>query len=169
MNWGSIVAFIVIAILSSVFNKNKQPRQREERTHQPINNPERQAQPSRTTVQKTAKKSTGLEDMLKEFQKDISTVFGEYQQQDEPNEAIDNTVQAEISRQEEEIETLEATKYTTEDSVAKPPLKTGSIYKKEIEYKNQDITLSFSQSSLVEGIIMSEILGKPKSMQKRRI
>ncbi|KAB3535350.1 hypothetical protein F8154_06690 [Alkaliphilus pronyensis] len=172
MNFESIIIFVIIGILSSIFNKSKQQQRRKPRQQQNTRlNPTKEPTRSNST---TVKKHLGLEDMLKDLHKDINTVFGEYKDTQEAKKTVkakktkvvnEARIQPELETYEEDTRSLKETKYTVEDSVANPPNEIGSVYEKEIG--DPQIDLSLNESSLVKGIIMSEILGKPKSMQNR--
>ncbi|KAB3533257.1 hypothetical protein [Alkaliphilus serpentinus] len=171
MNWGSILVFIAIGIISSIMNKSKE-QQRRARSSQGNNTaPRPQVKPQPTMQQAKPKRAPGgLEDLLKEFQRDISTVFGELQQDNKPKDKqVIRTIESkemELRRSKEEDKTLEATKYTIEDPVASEPESISSIYKNEIGRKGKT-PLNLNKKSIMNGIIMAEVLGKPKALQNR--
>lgn len=172
MNWGSILVFIVIALVSSIFNKNKEQQRRARNSQDSNPGPPPAVGQSHQPVVKTSQQPKprsgpmGLEDMLKEFQRDISTVFGSPQPTAEtPVETIKPT-EVELERYQEDDSTLKETTYTTEDDVAREPEAVGSIYEKEIG-RRPEPSFSFNKNSLMNSVVMAEILGKPKSLQKR--
>jgi len=172
MNWGSILVFLAIGIISSIFNKSKEQQRRGKSTQ--VRGATTKPQPSTTQQAKPRRTSGGLEDMLREFQRDINTVFGDLQPSNNSNEEkpIKNIepVETELEVYEENYETVAEANYTTEDYTtedytAKVPEIKGKVYENEIGAESKP-SLSFNNKSLVEGIIMAEVLGKPKSLQR---
>ncbi|MCC5910340.1 MAG: hypothetical protein JJT76_07880 [Clostridiaceae bacterium] len=167
----SIIIFVIFAIVSSLFSKDKKGKGPTKRT--PPQHPSQTQQPPR--LQKTTTRNAGrFGDLLKDLKGDFEEVFKEGQQTQQQQQQTQQTPSThqqynEYENQygyveEEHIEkTYETDKPKTQEK--KDTVK-GSIYEGEIGGEMHPGKLSFDQQSLVKGIIMAEVLGKPKSMKR---
>ena len=166
MSWEAIIGFIFFALISSLFNKGKKettPRKtiNPSRTNDPTrtNNPPR---PQSTTTAKPKvqpRRPSGLEDMLRELQRNMGEAFEQYSPKEQ--EPI----------KEEIVEKMEPVKSVVqqESSISSKgkvdtPITVGGIGRKSTGPK-----LDLDRKAVLQGIIMSEVLGKPKSLRGREI
>ncbi len=156
MDFGAIIGFIVIVFISSLFNKNKNPAKPTTKTRpMPSQIPEKK--PSSQKENRTKKLSNGLEDLFKEIKVEYDKKIGDtqegkkdlYPEQDSLSKYSAKTNQS-----------IKGSKYTLKNNIRKVK---GSVYEGEI---GKEESLNFSKESVVQGIIMSEILQKPKSLRR---
>jgi len=194
MSWESILGFIAIAVISSLFNKGKNQTTQRRTSNDPrslnpsrpmetpSNNTPRPSMERRTTVQRPAVNRTtvqtnkpvsqqtpkrqsptgGLEEMIRELQKNMGDVFNqstarEEVQQGNDTKAVEKEVIEETNRNiTSPVEVEAASKKST---VVSP------ILKNEIGRENIG-KVKFDRRSILQGVIMSEVLDKPKSLKR---
>ena len=179
MNFQSIIGFIFFIIITSLFNKGKQQQGQNRRRTQPMHR-----DPSTSTAtpryQQNSKPSGGnrLEDMLREMKSDVRGVFGELQGHNTPKAPLKEAVIEEPVEDHretwdgeyyyhEETEEVEESKALTNKSDMTTYDEDEGSFEEEGPPKKRN-SLKLTQNSLVQGIIMSEILDKPKSLRSRR-
>ncbi|AKL95793.1 hypothetical protein CACET_c23470 [Clostridium aceticum] len=147
----SIIIFVIFAVITSIFGNNKKA------------NKSSTPQKNDTTRQHNRGR---LGELLQELKGDFDQVFKEQPstpEEDIPYEYVD------YDQQHIEDSVLE-TKYTLEESKPnkeyrnKPKQK--NIYEDEIQESPLNHEISFDEETLLQGIIMSEILGKPKALRR---
>ncbi|WP_026476299.1 hypothetical protein [Alkaliphilus transvaalensis] len=179
MSFEAIIGFIVIAVISSLFNKSKEQntakRNETQRNDVPNRNeaPQRPASPQHP---KTAPKPqprpkrtvTGLEDMLRELQKNMRDTFEQYEtKQEETITEISTTetVRTENKplKQESKGTVVKQREKVKQDENIPSVISGGEIGRMKVS------KVKFNRQSVIQGIIMSEVLGKPKSLRGREI
>ncbi|AOY77557.1 hypothetical protein [Clostridium formicaceticum] len=158
----SIIIFIIFAIISSLFGKNK-------KNNKPPVPRETNGESETPTINHKGR----LGELFKELKGDFETVFKE------------NTASTEMAEEEPVYETpYEYENYYEEDMQDKDlktkqvleqrqpmretreSLQEKTIYENEIQEKPVNQGISFDEKALLQGIIMSEILGKPKALKR---
>ncbi|MBM7614650.1 hypothetical protein [Alkaliphilus hydrothermalis] len=177
MSWESIIGFIAIALISSIFNKGKnQTTQRRTSNDRRSPNPSRPMEApnnnsSRPTVggdrpvsQQSPKKSSktvGLEEMIRELQKNMGDVFNqstarEEIQQEKATKAVE---EEKIKKRIKDVKSLKEVVSVSNQSTVSP------ILENEIGRGNVG-KVKFNRHSILQGLIMSEVLEKPKSLRR---
>jgi len=159
MDFGSIVGFLAILFISSLFNKAKN-------TANPPARPNRSPVPMRPTAKTSdANKNrrttfTGsLEDLFSELKGEFEKNFGDTDKR-QPEQYLqqDNTSENDsVLKQNPEKPSYRRLK---DDTI----LDKSSVYAEEIG--QEKISIEFDRKSIVQGIIMSEVLQKPKSLRR---
>lgn len=154
MSWEGILGFIIIAVVSSFFNKNKQ--QGNNKSPRPTASASDQGRalprtgPARTEKQRPKRPGHLMEEVIREIQRGMMPEISEKQV---------NPVQAEVDTIEEPSTPLEVYQEPlideTEKATANHPL----------NKSHPMANLRFDNQGVLQGIIMSEILGKPKSLR----
>ncbi len=210
MNPEVIFIFVVLAIINSIFNKNKVQKKQQQRRNQQMQNQENQQRPAQTK-HRDSSEDYGLSERRKvsssektektqSQQQKPRSLLEEVLQQYNINDEKTSTKTKEQTSKEVPVKTKETsndeghyTDYSNRDQPKKSrkkkemkayskPRKKGaeakklsadfiektSVEKSEIGAEGFSELLKFDQQSLVRGIIMSEILEKPKSMRKNK-
>ncbi len=146
---GNILTIVIIALLSSLFNKDKKVKQSKKRPEKPVQPAPRQ----------------NLQDLLREISSDINEVFGnksfENKKTDFQEIQVPEHKEAGMYNKEEGIESLKIARPPREKAILE-----NVIVKDEIRDEIGDLDLSFDKKSLIQGIIMSELLGRPKALRR---
>ncbi|MDI9475477.1 MAG: hypothetical protein ACOX0L_04360 [Natronincolaceae bacterium] len=154
MNFRTILAFIIIAFVSSLLNKNKTPTKPTTEANRPVpREPLPVDRPSGTTENKRKGFSGGLEGLFEEIKAEF-----ERAQRGIQKEQVHSP--AEKTIKEENGAKVKQKTHTSKDirRVA------GSVYEGEIG--KEEIRVRFDKKSVLQGIIMSEVLQKPKSLER---
>lgn len=146
MSWESILGFLFFIVISSLFNKGKDKNTKRQRNVQ--------------TKNTTSKRKTMLEDVLKEFKSDIDTIFGDDKQK---SENVQKPSRSESTRTDSQKKTI-APK-VREDVKAELAYVKDSVYSGEIGSGEGSYKIHFDRKSVIQGIIMAEILDKPISLR----
>ncbi|SDK38056.1 hypothetical protein [Natronincola ferrireducens] len=180
----SILIFIVFVIISSVFNKDKRAKKTSRRPRGLDENEMDRGQDHSFDKPKptVTRREGGFGDLIQELRADFNEVFKEKSitrevREDNPkpieettkdlsyNEKYEyeygNEYQKHINDKELEI------RYDVDKKKAKErstPIK--PVYTNETQQSISNNNLSFDEQTLLQGIIMSEILGKPKALKK---
>lgn len=156
----SIIVFVVIAILSSLFDKNKQQKRR---TKTPTASQERE-----TTNHRNPTGQGRLGDLIKDF----SDVFKERDitQHKQPSYDYEYTEYEgyEVNKPQQQYQDNQEMKQEYDHQVKDKikPVAKNIISEDEITDDNLDYDISFDEETLLKGIIMSEILDKPKALRR---
>lgn len=223
MNPEVIFVFVVLAIINSLFNKNKvQKKQQQRRTQQMQNQQNQNQQESDKPVKNQQRKASrtrdsedyGLSERRKEPSSENSKKSQPQPQRQRPRSLLEEVLEQyniredhssskpkEESPKKEQVEVIESsiedehyTDYSRRDQPKKSRKKKEmkgysksrkkgvesgelsgdffektSVEKSEIGADGFSELLKFDQQALVRGIIMSEILEKPKSMRKKKV
>ncbi len=164
----SILIFIVFVVISSFANKRKeaQNRQRQQQKRQT------QTKPTQTT-QKPGKRT--LQDLFREMQQEVESEYkkvteltGDRKKQEAPTtqkkakpaatftyESTDPRIDAPSAR------TLKEKKPIKPSFVNKK----SPVYKDEIKDQSVEVGFNMTEEAILNGIIFSEVIGKPKAMR----
>jgi len=169
MGLDSILGFIVIAIISALFNQDK-GKKRSQKRKSPTTTamPQEQAiEAAEAMVEETPARNL-LEEMLREFQKELA-----------PN--LPSKKEAPLS-QKKKSGTLKGIKQGKPPKQPVIPEETFELDYSEIEMSEADLSVNkpipckererlechpraFTRESILNGVIMAEILGKPKALR----
>lgn len=164
MDFGAIISFIAIILISSLFNKDKKTAKtsRTSRTFTAPVHPNRSNLPNRTAKQDTnvnrKSLSGGLEDLFKELRTEFEKTFSD-------NESNQHT----YTLEEEASSIKMENNYEEKKTKVKNLKDTSEIYKNSVyagEIGKNEIPIEFNRESIIQGVIMSEILQKPKSLRR---
>ncbi len=141
--------------------------------------------PAESSVQRPQQKSrtfgsSSLEEMFREMQSDIRGVFGDLKNSNTPKPPVRVEPVAEEREAEEQEETnswdsdyasYERSSYEDNEKVESKDKGRKAKVKKEDEnlpeaYENGRVSLNLSKHALVQAIVMSEILDKPKALRR---
>ncbi|MCR1897856.1 hypothetical protein NSA47_02485 [Irregularibacter muris] len=160
-----LLIFIAIPIVKGISNSNKQKKEDEENRRKVSYNPSSKPIPKST--------SQPLGNIFQELKKDIKGIFEE--------ENIQESPQTPLEQYEKDREKISYTQtasnrekdYGTsyrgiEGNIAMDPPVENTFHHSlgEKEDENPKVSLEFSQDSVLQGIIFSEILGPPKARRK---
>ncbi len=165
----SILIFILFVVVSSFANKRKeaQHKQRQQQKRQT------QTQPSKTTQQKPGKRT--LQDLFREMQQEVES---EYKKVTEL--AGDKKKQSAPAIQKKEKSAATFTYESTDPRIDAPSARTlkekkpikpsftnkkSPVYKDEIKDQSFEVGFDMTEEAILNGIIFSEVIGKPKSMR----
>lgn len=159
MDFRTILTFIVIAFLSSLFNKNKTPTKPRVDTGKPTSQDSPSSgKASGPDENKRKKISGGLEELFKEMKSEFEKTLKEPQEKkqthfpmEQDTKGEDNTVVERDSR---------SLGGALKRDIRKAA---GSVYEGEI---GKEAYIKFNRKSIIQGVIMSEILQKPKSLKR---
>ncbi|ABR49176.1 hypothetical protein Amet_3036 [Alkaliphilus metalliredigens QYMF] len=173
MSFEAILGFIAIAVISSFFNKSKEAKTRRTGPSQGQSRPNTrpaQSKPQPATRQGQRRPSTGptggLGDLFRDFQKDLNEVFGEATRTGGTARKSQQYSQMEEESPEKQPEIVEKSKILkTERTVKTKKSDTRKDVIQAGEISAQDL-ISIDQKSILQGVIMSEVLGKPKAKQR---
>ncbi|QUH21051.1 hypothetical protein [Alkaliphilus sp. B6464] len=158
MDFGSIIGFIAIIFITSLFNKDKKVAKRQVQPNKP--SPAQRTVKKASNTSETRRKtfSGGLEDLFNELKVEFDKNFGDTEKKQSSSTSQQNIINEDDLKRENEIETLNTTfKDGSKDYK-------GGIYGKEIG--KEEIPIEFNRESIIQGVIMSEILQKPKSLRR---
>ncbi len=193
MNIEVILVFIVIAVLSGLSNRNKNQQQKRKRQNR---QPPSQPMESRKTSQKqpqrtTPKRKSLLEEMMEQYDladprnKQDARTTKKPERKIKPEEPVEEkkktdpkkkitsslehkekkSISSSIKRKSKEKKIDDKGIYGTE--LTKDLIDATSVEKSEIGQKAFSSLVEVDQQSLVKGIIMAEVLGKPKSRRRK--
>ncbi|MCK9268404.1 MAG: hypothetical protein M0P14_06820 [Alkaliphilus sp.] len=158
MDFRTILAFIIIAFISSLFNKNKTPTKPTVKTDEPV---PREPAPLRKVPDigknKDKKFFGGFEDLFKEVKLELDKALREAQK-GQASLTEQGATEEDDTKIEQKIHPLKGTPARDIKRV------TGSVYEGEIGREERYI--KFDKKSVVRGVIMSEVLQKPKSLRR---
>lgn len=164
MDFGAIISFIAIILISSLFNKDKKTAKtsRTSRTFKAPVQPNRSNLPNGTAKQgpnvNRRSLSGGLEDLFKELRTEFDKTFSD-------NESNQHT----YTLEEEASSIKMENDYKEEDTKERKSKDTSEIYKNSVyagEIGKNEVSIEFNRKSIIQGVIMSEILQKPKSLRR---
>lgn len=157
MDFGAIIGFIAIAIISSLFNKDKKSIKPTVRPNRPISSetPVKRVDPNQNRRKNF---SGGLEDLFKEIKVEFDKTFRDTQKEQSYSSIQENIVKENSS---EKGNRGRLSKNTLRDDTKKAK---NSVYEGEIG--KEEIPIEFNRKSIIQGVIMSEILQKPKSLRR---
>lgn len=158
MDFGSIIGFIAIIVISSLLNKDKKGTKPQVQPNKP--NPAQRTVKEISNTGKTRGKtfSGGLEDLFSELKVEFDKNFGDTQKKQSSSTSQQNTINEDDLKRENVREVLNTTlKGDSKDYI-------GEIYSREIG--KEEKSLEFNRKSIIQGIIMSEVLEKPKSLRR---
>lgn len=165
----SILIFIAFVVITSLANKRKEA-QHKQRQQQKRQTPTQATQPK---PQKTGKRS--LQDLFHEMQRELEA---EYKKTTETSGT--NKKQAAQTIQKKEETAAPFTYESTDPRVGAPTARTlkekkpltpsnkkknSPVYMHEIKDQSEEIGFNLSEEAILNGIIFSEVIGKPKSMR----
>lgn len=162
MDIRAILAFIAIAFISSLFNKNKTGAKPSDTTNRSApGKPVSTGKTATTTQTRRKSLSSGLEDLFREMRTEFEKNFGGGQK-GQAHSTIDNKTEKEKDvRTDQNIQKPHISNNTTiEDSKRIA----GTVYEGEIG--KEAVNIEFNKKSIVQAVIMSEILQKPKSLRR---
>lgn len=177
----SIFIFIIFAIVSSFFKKDKNVRKTYRKSGDFEDKQVKTGEDQTFGKPKTLRELPrgGLGDLIKELKTDFDDVFKEKpsgQKRKEDSYHVDyeyegyedsNSHQQQVhTKQQERRGTLSKTETNKKVATSKKDFKVKTVYDDEICDEVSNFTLSFDEETLLQGIIMSEILGKPKALRK---
>ncbi|SNS92244.1 hypothetical protein SAMN05446037_102760 [Anaerovirgula multivorans] len=177
----SIFIFIIFAIVSTLFKKDKNVRKTYRKPGDFEDKQVKAGEDQTFEKPKTLRELPrgGLGDLIKELKTDFDDVFKEKpsgQKQKEESYHVDyeyegyedsNAHQQQVdSKQQERRYTLGKAETNKKVATSKKDSKMKTVYDDEICDEVSNFTLSFDEGTLLQGIIMSEILGKPKALRK---
>ncbi len=207
MNPEVIIIFIVLAIINSIFNKNKVQKKQQQRRNQQSQNQQRPAQtkprdsedyglserrkasssekPEMSQPQRQKPRSL-LEEVLQQYNisdekapakpkeqtpKEVSVKVKETSNDEGHYTDYSNRDQPKKSRKKKEMKAYSKPRKKGVESkeLSGDFIEKTSVEKTEIGAEGFSELLKFDQQSLVRGIVMAEILEKPKSMRKKKV
>lgn len=165
MDFRAVLAFIGIAFISSLFNKNRAGSKPVEDTRQPIENrpmPPSQAPvtPRKPSMDQEEKRGLprGLDDLFREMKREFKKHYlGD--EKEGPSPPVEEAREPKRDMgtgqggQPASIPPIRASKKI------RPTVYEGEIGKEEID-------IDFNKRSLIQGVIMAEILQKPKALRR---
>lgn len=161
----SILIFVVLIALTSFSNKKKQAQQqRKKQQGTATSQQQRQTQktPPVTSAPQTKKRS--LQDVFKEMQSELETEYNKKADSQRKDPDLEQTVPSQkTDLKEKKVLGTEKKKKNMKPPEPTEELKQKSpIYASEIKDRTPFKKLDINQHTVFNGIIFSEILGKPK-------
>lgn len=174
----SILIFIAFIVISSMANKRKQAQQQQRQQRKPLENqlPSANAggpqakQPSRAPSPRPVKKS--LQDLFREMQQELEAEFkraSEPTPEERSLEMKDPSVGTEPVRPTTTTPKKSTASKRAPGKMAEPSeamKRKSPIYGNEIKEKPHQAAIELTEEALLNGIIFSEVLGKPKSLRR---
>ncbi|HZK58147.1 MAG TPA: hypothetical protein VFD17_07535 [Clostridia bacterium] len=158
MNFRTILTFIVIAFISSLLNKNKT-------STKPTVKTDRSAPSESPPVDKTP---NSVENRRKSFSKELEGLFEEIKIEFDrihgggQKEQVHSSVEG--AAEEENSSGAKQKLHSSKEAPAKDARRiAGDVYEREI---GKEAYIGFDRKSILQGIIMSEILQKPKVLKR---
>lgn len=162
MDFRTILAFVIIAFIGSLFNKNKTPAKPTVKTDEPVSrDPEPLKKIPDIGKNKEKKFFGGFEDLFREVKLELDRALREAQKGQAPlmEQAMEQgATEEEDTKIEQKIRPLKDTSARDIKKVV------GSVYEGEIGREERYI--KFDKKSVIRGVIMSEVLQKPKSLRR---
>ncbi|MDW7670307.1 MAG: hypothetical protein SCK57_12135 [Bacillota bacterium] len=169
----SILIFVAFVIISSLANKRKQAQQQQrqqrkqqtdQRPQQSRQQPPNQQQKSSSTAQRPMKRT--LQDLFREMQQEMQEEYHRTREQAKKTPAEEAKPFAPKSNG--NVAASQMLQQTAKKLPAEPTKtqkKKSPIYTDEIKDKPNGIDIDLTDENILNGIIFSEILGKPKSLR----
>lgn len=158
MDFRTILAFIAIAFISSLLNKNKTSTKPTVKTDRPEPlKPQSVDRTPDTTETKRKGFTNGLEGLFEEIKAEFERAQKGVQKEQihPPEEIAEGKTGARVKQK----------AHTPRDTSTKDVKKVaGSVYEGEIG--KEETYIRFNKKSILQGIIMSEVLQKPKSLER---
>ncbi|SFH57353.1 hypothetical protein SAMN05192551_101591 [Tindallia magadiensis] len=160
----SILIFVVLIALSSLTNKRKQAQQQRKK-QQTVTTRQSDIETASSPVETSSQKSKQpkgkrtLQDILREMQNDLAAESQEKEIKEESKENKTTPIHKEKS-------TKKAQKKKSIPEPSKEVKQQSPIYANEIKDNLSSRRLQVNQQSIYNGIVFSEILGKPKGHRK---
>lgn len=158
MDFRTILAFIIIAFISSLFNKNKTPTKPTVKTDESV---PREPPPIMKVPDigknKEKKFPGGFEDLFREVRLELDKAFREAQKE-QTSLTEQDAIEEDDTKTEQKIHPPKVTPARDIKRV------TGSVYEGEIG--KEETYIKFDKKSVIQGVIMSEVLQKPKSLRR---
>lgn len=158
MDIRTIIGFLVIVFISSLFNKNKNTAKPTTKSSEPMPSQIPKKKPSSHNETRTKSFSGGLEDLFKEIKAEYDKGFANIQKQEKYYPPEEDITEKHIDKIDQRVQD---SKNTLKNKVKKVK---GSVYEREIG--KEQVSIDFNKESVIQGIIMSEILQKPKSLRR---
>ncbi len=159
MDFRTILAFVIIAFIGSLFNKNKTPAKPTVKTDEPVSrDPEPLKKIPDIGKNKEKKFFGGFEDLFREVKLELDRALREAQKGQTPPTMEQGATEEEDTKIEQKIRPLKDTSARDIKKVV------GSVYEGEIGREERYI--KFDKKSVIRGVIMSEVLQKPKSLRR---
>jgi len=164
MNFGSIIGFLVIMVISSLFNKDKNAKRPSAQPSRPEPSGRPNAKEPNAKQSKRKTFTGGLEDLFSELKGELDKTFGDTEKKQSDSNLSHNTMETnnvEVNKN--------AHKFMSSRLKDNSRQNRDSVYEDEIgkeEIGKEEISIEFDKKSIVQGIIMSEILQKPKSLKR---
>ncbi len=162
MSFRVILSFIVITFISYLFSKDKTPAKPTINTNEPVSRDLQSPIDKIPDTDKNQKRglSSGLEDLFKE----IKTEFEKNLVEKKTEEKQSHSTIEQDAKKENNTEIGDKT-HLSKRAFAKDVKKVaGSVYEGEIG--KEKIYIKFDKESIIKGIIMSEVLQKPKGLKR---
>lgn len=160
----SLIIFIIIGIISALFNKDKKQPEKQKPSKQQMPSFGQQTVPekSKPVPQKQRPAARSLEDFANEIFGQLNEKVEEQKPQARQSQRIPEVIAPAVAETSREL-AIEQAK-AAERRSERPPLGERSLTKKLTE---QSIPFApKSRADLVQGIIMAEVLGPPKAKRK---
>lgn len=167
----SILIFIAFVVITSLASKRKEAQQKQrqqQKRETQTQTKQVQTQPKQVKQQKPVKRT--LQDLFREMQQEMETEYKKAttssttapstQKKEQPAatftyESTDPRIGAPSARTVKD-------KKPTKPSVVK---KKSSVYENEIKDQSVEVGFKMSEEAVLNGIIFSEVMGKPKAMR----
>jgi len=159
MDFRSIIGFIAIMVISSLFNKDKKavkPTIQPSKTT-PSGRPAAKVPNSNKNRRTTF--TGGLEDLFGELKGEFYKTFEDNGKKQSYSDSQQNTVNIDNVKTNQDVQ---KDSYNSFKDSSK--LDRDSVYEREIG--KEEIPIEFNRKSIIQGVIMSEILQKPKSLRR---
>jgi hypothetical protein len=152
----SILIFIAFIVISSLFNRKKQAQQQRNRQESQKPTESRQARPQQTAPRPAPRKRT-LQDVFREMQQELERDF----RPAEPDRSLaEQKAKAERIRRDQQTEPVKQAMPPGPTREQKPK---SPVYAGEIKDQPVQVGFQMTEESILNGIIFSEVIGKPKS------
>ena len=158
MDFGSIIGFLAIAFISSLFNKDKNAKKPQVQRSKTTTAGNPATKPPNVTKPRMPAFTGRLEDLFNDFRGEIDKTLRDNDKTQSylaPNQDIANSDNIELKQKENKS----MSSRLIDNSMVRDSISDGEIGKEEI-------LIEFDKKSIVQGIIMSEILQKPKSLRR---
>ena len=157
----SILIFIAIVVVSSLFNRKKQSQQQRNKQESQKPSESRQERPRQTTRKPATRKRT-LQDVFREMQQELERDL----RPEEPDRSLtEQKSKSERMIRDQKSQPVKQTGMPPEPT--REQKRKSPIYGGEIEDQPIAIGFEMTEQSILNGIIFSEIIGKPKSKRMR--
>lgn len=155
MNFRTILAFIAIAFISSLLNKNKTSTKPTDKIDRPV---PQKSPPVDKVPDITEGKRKGFSKELERLFEEIKTEFDKAHGGDQKEQAHSSIEK--VTKEENDARTKQKSHFPKGVSIKDPRKVAGSVYEGEIG--KEEVYIKFNKKSVIQGIIMSEILQNRK-------